>query len=900
VIGSRLGPYEITAKLGEGGMGEVYRARDSKLEREVAIKVLPAAFSEDPERLARFEREARLLAQLHHPHVASVFGLEESEGVSALVMELVEGPTLAGRLTRGPLPLQEALAIAFQIAEALEAAHEKGIVHRDLKPQNIKAPEDGPVKVLDFGLAKALDPVAAASGAQSASQLAASPTLTLGATVQGVLLGTAAYMAPEQAKGGAIDKRADIWAFGVVLWEMLTGKRLFEGDSAAETLAGVLKSEIDLDALPTEAPPAIRRLLRQCLERQPRNRLHDIADARIVLEEALDGGAPDEAPAAGLEPVARSRRRLHVLWLCALVVASAGAALLARRIAGPGEASRAPRRLAIQLPPEQELGVGGNSLFVFSPDGESLAFAGGVEGRRMLLVRPLSEREATPVPGTDDGEAPFFSPDGSWIGFIQRGQLMKVPVEGGRPVRVAEARGAGGATWLADGSIVVAPIYSDGLFRVSPDGGEPERLTTPDRADGVLGHWWPEQVPGGSWVLFTAFRTPVDSSRVGAVHLGTGEIRWLVDGGFFGRYSPSGHLLYARGQRLYALPFDPGSATLTGPAKAVLADLAVEQTGGFAFLAVSPQGTLAYAAESVAHPPSELVWLDRAGRAAPALGERRRFLSVALSPDDRQAALTVHGESRDLWTLALERRTLSRLTTGDDTEFGAVFAPDGRELVYVVDRPPFELHRIGAGSPDTGRPLWDEPAERDTTAPAISPDGRFVVYGLAEEGTGENLYARPLDGSEPPRPVRAGRGAESHATFSPDGRWIAYESDDTGRLEIYAEPFPGPGERIQLTADGGREPFWARNGEIFYRRDNELRALMTRSGGRLELDAPATLFSYPLLPYASGGVPSRTYAVTADGRRILGITVPEASRPRQIDVVTDWAAELARQVPEGE
>jgi serine/threonine-protein kinase len=882
-------------------MGEVYRATDTQLDREVAIKVLPAAFTEDANRLDRFEREAKLLAQLHHPHIASIFGIEESGGVRALVMELVEGPTLAEKGGQAPLSVEEALPIARQIAEALEEAHEKGIVHRDLKPQNIKLTPDGRVKVLDFGLAKAMDPggVSGAASPMASPTMMSSPTLTaMPGTQLGVILGTAAYMAPEQARGHAVDKRADIWAFGVVLYEMLAGGKLFAAETVSDTLAGVLRAEIDLEELPDETPAAIRRLLRRCLERDPKNRLRDIGDARLVIDDVLSGADREEAHlAASGERVASSGgRRVHALWLGALLLASLGVAWIARST-GPAEPLREPRHFAIQLASNQEVAVGGNSLFTFAPDGKSLAFPGTVDGRRMVLYRQLGEREAQPIAGTEDGEAPFFSPDGSWLGFVSRGQLLKVPVEGGRPIRVGEARGAGGSTWLDDGSIVFAPIYSDGLFRMDSDGGDLERLTTPDREDGVLGHWWPEPLPGGRWILFTAFRTPVDTSRIGAVDLDSREVHWLVEGGFFARYAPSGHLLYAKGERLYALPLDAADAKPTGTARVVLGDLATEQTGGFAMLAVSRDGTLAYAAESLAHPPNELVWLDREGRATPALAERHQFLSIALSPDDRRAALTILSESRDLWTLALERETLSRLTSGPDTEFCPTWTPDGRDLIYVVDRPPFELYRIAAGAPDSGRHLWEERAELDHVAPTVAPDGEVVVYSLTEEGSGQNLYARPLDGSEPARAVRAGRGAESHPTFSPDGRWLAYESDDTGRPEIYAEPYPGPGERIQLTADGGREPLWAANGEIFFRRDNEFCVLSTRSATRLDFDPPRTLFQFPILPYQSGGVTVRTYAVTADGQRILAITTPEASRPRQIDVITDWTTELARQVP---
>ena len=396
--------------------------------------------------------------------------------------------------------------------------------------------------------------------------------------------------------------------------------------------------------LPEATPAAIRQLLRRCLERNPKNRLHDIADARIIVEEVL-AGRFDEPAAASDAVVSRppSTWRIHAMWLTALIAVSAGVAIFSRSEVDRALAPTVPNRLAIQLPPEQTIAVGGNSLLSFAPDGESLVFGGTVDGRRMILRRKLAERHATPIAGTEDAEAPFHSPDGSWLGFVARGALMKVPIAGGVPIRLGEAHGAGGATWLPDGSIVVAPIYSDGLFRLASEGSAPDRLTTPDRAAGVLGHWWPELVPGTRWVLFTAFRTPVDKSRVGMVHLETREVRWLVDGGFFGRFVPTGHLLFVRGQRLYAQPFDPAEGKVSGVATPVVDDLAVEQTGGFAMLAVSRRGTLAYVAESLAHPARELVWLDRAGRPSPATGERRRYLSVSLAPDGRRVALTVHG-----------------------------------------------------------------------------------------------------------------------------------------------------------------------------------------------------------------------------------------------------------------
>ncbi|HYN40849.1 MAG TPA: protein kinase, partial [Thermoanaerobaculia bacterium] len=690
-------------------------------------------------------------------------------------------------------------------------------------------------------------------------------------------------------------KRADIWAFGVVLYEMLSGRSLFAADTVSDTLAGVLKTEIDFSILPASTPPALRQLLRRCLERSPKSRLHDIADARIVLDDLIAGRPGDDVRAPEPAPTKRTARSTAI-WVSALLVATATAGFAGYRASLRGATPVEPLRLTIQLPTSQELVIGGNSTFVFSPDGGSLVFSGRTGGRQSLFRRDLGEREAVPIPGTDGADAPFFSPDGQWIGFVSGGKLMKVAAAGGRPFRIAEPASAG-STWLGDGTIVTAPNYAEGLFRVPAAGGTPERLTTPDGASGELGHWWPDLLPGDRKVIFTAFRTPVDKSRIGILDLATREVKWVVEGGFFGRWVATGHLLYALGQRLYALPFDPATGTATGAAVAVLDDVLVSQTSAYAMAAISSRGTLAYVSESLGNPLRELVWLDRSGRATPAIAERRRFLSASLSPDDRQVALTLQGESRDLWTYNLERATLSRLTSGEGTEFDPFWSHDGRELFYVLDRPPFEPQRILVGAPDTGRPIWDEPPTVDTLGLSVSPDGRTLAYRVSATQTGNDLYSRPIDGTSPARPIRATRASESNVSFSPDGRWVAYQSNETGRFEVYAEPFPGPGERIQLSSDGGTDPLWAQSGEIFYLRDDELRVVATRLASPVGFDAPRPLFRFPIDPGTDND--SQTYDVTADGKRILAITIPEGSRPQRVEVVTDWARELVRLAPGG-
>jgi len=886
--GQTLAHYRITAALGAGGMGEVYRATDSKLGRDVAIKVLPAELATDPDRRARFDREAKLLASLNHPNIAHVYGFESAtlaDGSTAhfLAMELVPGEDLAERLRRGPVPVDEALEVAKQIAEALEEAHERGIVHRDLKPANVKLTPDGKVKVLDFGLAKAYagDPLAG-----SGPDLSQSPTLAHTGTQAGVILGTAAYMSPEQARGKPVDKRADIWAFGVVLFEMLTGERLFAGETVSDVLAAVLTRAPDWSALPAEAA-RVGGVLERCLERDPRRRLRDAGDVRLELERAAarpagsqEGGAP--ARPGGI-------RRFQVA-----VALAAGCALgiLAARLSGPGAPPvRAPRQLSIQLGPQQQLGIFDNGTIVFSPDGRSLVFTGSDAGRRVLFRRRLDAPEISAIEGSEGGASPAFSADGRTLAFIAGGQFRTVASEGGRPLALSLQQGAGGGAWLPDGEFVFAPMYSEGLFRVR-EGSAATRLTTPDRAGGELGHWHPCVLPGSDFVLFTGFRTPADTSRVRAVSLVTGELHDVVEGGIFGRYVP-GYLLYARGGRLYAAPFDPVRAVVTGPARAVLEDVYTSQTGGYALFDVSSDGTLAYVPASVADAPRELVFVDRDGRVQPLIPETRRFTDLSLSPDGRSVALTIQGDSLDLWTLDVGRGTLSRLTATPGTEVGPLWARDGSALFFVLDRPPFEIHRIPFGSTGEPRPLWTEPARLDTVPGGISPDGRMVAYRLAEPETGVNVWVRSVDGSEPARPFRATPAEEQFPTFSPDGRWLAYESDETGRPEVYVEAFPGPGERHQVSADGGSEPLWARNGELFYRHDSELRVVATRSGRGFEFGAAKAVYS--MAPYRGFNF-DRSYDVTADGRRVLTIRSPEATAPRRIEIVTDWLSQLPRLV----
>ncbi|MEZ5331875.1 MAG: protein kinase [Thermoanaerobaculia bacterium] len=857
--GSRLGSYEITAKLGEGGMGEVYRARDGKLERDVAIKVLPAGFTEDAERLARFEREAKLLAQLHHPHVASIFGLEESAGVRALVMELVEGPTLAERLAGGALPLEEALGIARQIAEALEEAHGKGIVHRDLKPQNVKAPVDGPVKVLDFGLAKALDPVGSASGSPSASQLAASPTLTLGATVQGVLLGTAAYMAPEQAKGAAVDKRADIWAFGVLLWEMLTGGRLFEGDSAAETLAGVLKTEIDLGALPEETPAAIRRLLRRCLERQPKNRLHDIADARIVLDEVLSGRSGEAAERAVAPEAAGAAWRRALPWALAVL---ALAVALAAWLTGGRSAPPAVLRVDVGAPAGTRFHFQGDfgAPAVLSPDGSTVAFgAVGEEKRTYLWVRSLVTGEARRLEGTAGAAAPFFAPDGSSVGFFADGKMQIVPVAGGgTPRRVADAPNGRGGAWLPDGTIVFAPDFRAPLYRIRSTGGKPEPLTAID-PQRHSSHRWPVAADGGEAVVYLAANHEgMKQSEV--------ELRWVrLDGSDDHAVTPSrangvvagGHLLFLREGTLLAQPLDERRGVLTGEPFVLAQDPLFDASTWRATFTASATRLLYSPAGQASG--SHLSLFDRAGRPLEDLTEDAFWGDVSLSPDGLRLVAS-RDQPADLWMLDLERHTTARFTFGEGDEWSAVWSPDGRWVYYAQTDPeggPDRIVRRAANGGGAAEVVLESQPGVALVVTDVTPDGRILLVQTGEIPFVVHADLGWFDLENPAGivPWLQEAAVERDGRFSPDGRWVVYDRDDGSGYQVYVRPWAGgeaqSGERWQLSTDGGFLPRWSADGsEIVYLEPslNLSRVAVSEDGrGGLRFGPPESLFGTTLV-----------------------------------------------------
>ncbi|MDQ5871140.1 MAG: protein kinase [Acidobacteriota bacterium] len=894
MIGSTLGHYRIEGQLGAGGMGVVYLARDSVLRREVALKVLPDAFASDPERLARFEREAQLLASLTHPNIAAIHGMEQADAVRYLVLELVPGETLAERLTGGPLPVDEALEVCRQIAEALDAAHEKGIIHRDLKPANVKITPAGKVKVLDFGLAKAFGP------GPSDADLSHSPTITTGETQQGVILGTAAYMSPDQARGKALDKRTDIWSFGCVLYEALTGNPAFVGATFSDTMAGILTREPDWDRLPDSMPANVRALLRRCLRKDRERRLRDIGDARLELEDALTG-----APGiAGAEVAARpSTRNLVAGVFVGLVFGALAAGLVVTRL-GREAAPRPPvTHFAISLPAKASLFTGVGPSVALSPDGSLLAYAAQSGGQRQIHLRRLDRLEAEPIPGTEGGVVPFFSPDGQWIGFrhLQSRTVRKVALSGGAPVTVCETEVFYGASWAPDDTIVFSPTVPGALARVPAAGGKPQPLTKLDLAKNERDHRYAQILPGGKAVLFTIGYSDIESyddARIAVQSLETGERKILVEGGTLGRYSPSGHLLYVRAGNLLAVPFDLAKLAVTGSPVPVLKGVFESVNQGSAHFDVTRSGSLVYVPGGPEGAERTVVWVDRQGKAEPLPLPQRAYLHPRISPDAKRLAIEIEGPSHDCFLYEFERDVLTKVTL-DGLSHWPLWTPKGDRLTFRKWTGAFTMWWMPADR--------SAPEERLTTvgfmqSPASwSPDTRVVAFTQVGQDTGPDAFVLDMSGDRKPRPIAQSKFSEGSPRFSPDGRWIVYTSAESGRNEIYGQPYPGPGPKIQISNEGGTDAVWnPRGGELFYRNGDKMMVVDLATSPTLTLSKPRVLWEghYSLGTSSSCGGPGPTssnYDVTPDGQRFIMIRDEDQDAvPTTVNVVLGWAEELKR------
>jgi serine/threonine-protein kinase len=887
--GTLLLHYRLVEKLGEGGMGIVWRAVDTTLDRDVAVKILPDVFANDPDRSARFEREAKVLASLNHPNITTVHSVHAVGGIRFLVMELAHGEDLAARLARGPLPLDEVLKIARQLAEALEAAHESGVVHRDLKPANITVTEEGKVEVLDFGLAKALDP--SASG--PIADLSKSPTLASGHTAAGMIIGTAAYMSPEQARGKPVDRRADIWAFGCVLYEMLSRRKAFDGETVTDVLAAVVTRGPDWSAVPADTPRRLLDLLHRCLEKDPARRLRDAGEARIVLDDLIARPASNLAEAA---PIPRPKPA----WPRALpwLVAAAGLAAAAFALLGPrgGREPLEPTRLSVALPPTDVIDGGFENLVLnISRDGRAIAYTARRDGIIRLYVRRMGDGEATELKGTEEAHSPFFSPDGEWIAFMAQAKLRKVPAAGGPVFDVCDVTADRSGVWLDDGSIVVATHATQPLMQVSSSGGVPRAVTVLDSARGERTHRWPDALPGGEWVIFTigSDRSPGDyeEATIAAASLKTGERRVLVEGASMARYCAPGYLVFSRRGALLAAPMDASDPKLTGQPVPFLDNIDREPSSGAVHFALARSGTLVFAPKLEGAELGSLVWVDHAGNTTALAAPPREYLAPRISPDGRQVFVTIgpgYGAG-DVWRYDIPRRTLTRLTF-DGKSLVAYVTPDQRRVVYTSEDVSFRV-LSQALEGDSLRKLVYE-SRQPLVVSGLSPDGRWVLFNPwgAQES---DILMVPSQGGGEARVVVSEPFDQSDATVSPDGRWIAYVSRQSGLDEVFVRAFPSGAGKWQASSGGALMPLWSpTRRELYWIGGPSMYAVdYEAAGNTISFGTPRKLFDLPAGRRADADV--LPYDLAPDGSHFLmtRIAHPEFAR-RRIDVILDFPAQL--------
>jgi eukaryotic-like serine/threonine-protein kinase len=880
-IGQQLLHYSITGKIGKGGMGEVYQAKDRKLGRDVAIKVLPEEFARDTDRVARFQREAKLLASLNHPNIAAIHGLEESGGMQFLVLELVEGETLANQIKRGPIPVEEAMKLALQITEALEAAHERGVIHRDLKPANIKITPEGKVKVLDFGLAKAF------AGEQAAPNLSNSPTLSDMATQQGVILGTAAYMSPEQARGKPVDKGADIWAFGVVLCEMLTAQSLFAGDDVSQTLARVLERQPDFSLLPPGIHPRVRLMLERCLEKAPRNRYGSINDARVDIEKAL--ADPGEVLAQPV-PARESPKTLRTMipWIAAalmLGVVVAGAVIWNLRV----PELRQIVRFNYELPEGQEFT--GDCPIDISHDGKKIVYSTS----KGLYLHSMDDLEAKLVRGTSEtAENPFFSPDGKWIGFFSSAdkKLKKIPVSGGAPVAVADVSPLGFCDWNEDGTIVYGQRET-GIMRISENGGTPESLVKkPDLLD------LPRVLPDGKSLMYTTSKSGNRQPRIMVKPLKSGEPKELLPG-WLCQYLATGHIIYWPPDEgtLYAVPFNPDRLEVAGEP--------VRLVDGVGNAAISDSGTLVYIPDTQVTVVSgvTLVWVDREGKEEPLGAPPNSYAFPRISPDGTRVAFNIFGENRDIWTWDLIRKTMTRLTFDKSADISPIWTPDSKRIFFASNREgkacPYWKAADGTGEEEKlGSNL-----DLISLPYGISNDGKLLL--IAENNSGNwQIGVLSLEGNRIRKPLlnSPGQGA-AFPSLSPNNKWLAYAFGESDRPEIYVCSFPDVSKgKLKISSNGGTSPLWSPDGrELFYLSEDDMAvtAVAVNTGEVFSAEIPKKLFSRS--PYLNSG-PGVPWDIHPDGKRFLMMKHPDSAASaggqwRRIHVVLNWFEELKQKVP---
>ena len=879
--GTRLGPYEILFQIGKGGMGEVYKAKDTRLDRTVAIKVLPSHLSDNARLKERFEREARAVSSLNHPHICTLYDIGSENGVDFMVMEHIEGETLADRLQKGALPLDQALQHGIQIADALDKAHRQGVVHRDLKPANVMLAEPG-VKLLDFGLAKLMP---------EPSKVEPEMATVTKMTREGAIVGTLQYMAPEQVEGKKADARTDIFAFGAVMYEMVTGRKAFEGKSRAGLIAAILERDPPpLSELQPISPPALERVVKKCLAKDPDERWQTAQALLDLLKWIAEGGAQADQASRTLA-VPGPRQRLATGVAGALVAALLAGLVVWSLTAPP---SRRPvTRSAMVLPPSQQLWLSaGRHVVALSPDGTKLVYV----ANQQLYLRAMDQMEATPIRGTENGsQSPFFSLDGQWVGFWAEGKLKKVSIGGGAPVSLSDARSPFGASWAPDDTIVFGQRFG-GILRVSADGGAPEVLIPVDAAKGERAHG-PQILPGGKAVLFTlAVGTDWDEAQIVVQSLDTGERSVLVEGGSDARYVPTEHLVYALAGTLLAVPFDLARLEATGGPVPLVEGVMRSHNTGAAHFSLSQNGSLVYIAGPLGGGAKRrLVWVDRQGREEVLTAEPRAYTQPRISPDGNRLALGVDDQDRDIWIWDFARETLTRFTFHTQFDTRPLWTPDGQRIV-------FESHREGQGNVFAKPARGTGPVERLTESPShqrpisTSPDGAWVVF---EDGLSRiNLTLLPFASEGEPQPLLHSEFNEMNGEISPDVRWLAYESDESGQFEIYVRPFPNVDEGLfQISRGGGVQPLWAPSGrELFYGSlEGSLMAVPVQSGGNLLVGNPEIIIEQP---YVGGQRDPREYDISPDGKRFLMIKeTDDSTSPRELILVQNWFEELKRLVP---
>jgi serine/threonine-protein kinase len=895
--GQMLSHYRLVEKIGEGGMGVVWKALDTTLSREVAVKLLPEDIARSPERTGRFEREARLLAHLNHPHIATIHGFDRSGEHPFLVLELVPGEPLDAMLQRGPLPVPEALGLCLQVAEGLESAHEKGVIHRDLKPANIKLTETGAAKILDFGLAKAMQP-------ETELDPSRSPTVTTGGTRAGTIFGTAAYMSPEQARGRPLDRRTDIWAFGCVLFECLTGRTAFGAETVSDVMVRILEREPDWGLLPASTPPAVRALLERCLRKDARQRLRDIGEARIILGEHL-ASADTASLAHGAGPVSASAARtagpaggmLRLLAALALGLLLGGAAAWTLR---PEPGAPAPTS---SLHASLALGAGATIRNDTAPavdisgDGRRVAFvAVDPEGRRSLHVRDLATGQDRVIADEGGIYGPFFSPDGRWVGYFQSegSSLMKAPVDGGAPVRICDTPvSSRGAAWGPDDRIIFAPSYNQSLHAVAAGGGTPDPLTA--LREGEKTHRLPEILPGGRTVLFvigTGTLETWDDAEIAALDVDSGTITTVVKGGSRPHWSPTGHVLYARAGALHAVRFDPESGRVGVPFE-VLPGAATDPVQGPSHFALSGSGTLVYAPGGVLSGHNAVLAVDRQGREERLELPPFAYFRVNTAPDGSRLVLQVEQASSSLWVHDLSRQTLSRIDTDWESEL-SVWSHDSRFIYFSQTRgESYGIYRIAADG--SGR----QELVLETPSPAapddVSPDGRFLVFSLISPENGMDAWVAPLDDPSGVRPILDGRANETQSVLSPDGRWLAFSSNQSGRYEVYVTPFPDGGPRWPVSRDGGEQTLWSRDGrQILYRSGDRIMAADVVPGDPPSFGTPRALFD--AASYLDPMPQIRSGDLLPDGRMLM-FRGEDPELPARLDLILQFPALLRSREP---